>query len=101
MPMKPFSDSLDEGERGSFCLLLRSYAVVCQFRTIALVSIVDDCRRLKRTVSLELIALHCVDAIANNSGCELAWRWGKLTSFANEIDAVVIVTSAMNRGGYA
>lgn len=25
---------------------------------------------------------------------------GKLTSFANEIDAVVIVTSAMNRGGY-
>lgn len=99
--MKPFSDSLDEGERGSFCLLLRSYAVVCQFRTITLVSIVDDCRRLKRTVSLELIALHCVDAIVNNSGCELAWRWGKLTSFANEIDAVVIVTSAMNRGGYA
>ena len=42
------------------------------FRTItlALVSIMDDCRRLKRTVVLEIIALHCVDAIADNSGCE-------------------------------
>ena len=70
VPMKPFSDSPDEGERGSFCLLLRSYAVVCQFRTITLVSVMDDCRRLKRTVGLELIALHCIDAIVDNSGCE-------------------------------
>ncbi|MFZ2253879.1 MAG: hypothetical protein WAV49_01585, partial [Bifidobacterium adolescentis] len=45
-------DSLDEGERGlcdAFCPFLRSYAVVCQFRAITLVSIMDDCRRLKRT----------------------------------------------------
>ena len=45
-------DSLDEGERGlcdAFCPFLRSYAVVCQFRAITLVSIIDDCRRLKRT----------------------------------------------------
>ena len=66
-------DSLDEGERGlcdAFCPFLRSYAVVCQFRAITLVSIMDDCRRLKRTVGLELIALHCIDAIVDNSGCE-------------------------------
>ena len=54
VPMKVLlaDGGLDEDERGlcdAFCPFLRSYAVVCQFRAITLVSIMDDCRRLKRT----------------------------------------------------
>lgn len=58
----------------------------------------DACRRLKRTVDLKLVALHRIDVIADNSGCELGKVLDRLASFADEIDIAVIVTSEMERG---
>lgn len=104
MPMKALlsDDSLDEDERGlcdAFCSLCEHMPLyVNSERSITLDSIMDACRRLKRTVDLKLIALHRIDAIANNSGCELGKALDRLASFANEIDTAIIVTSAMEQG---
>lgn len=104
VPMKNLlsDDGLDEDERGlcdAFCSLCEHMPLyVNSERSITLDSIMDACRRLKRTVDLKLIALHRIDDIADSSGCELGKALDRLSSFADEIDAAIIVTSAMAQG---
>lgn len=104
VPMKVLlaDGGLDEDERGlcdAFCSLCEHMPLyVNSERSITLDSIMDACRRLKRTVDLKLVALHRIDVIADNSGCELGKVLDRLASFADEIDIAVIVTSEMERG---
>ena len=104
VPMKVLlaDGGLDEDERGlcdAFCSLCEHMPLyVNSERSITLDSIMDACRRLKRTVDLKLVALHRIDVIADNSGCELGKALDRLASFADEIDIAVIVTSEMERG---